>query len=195
MVSLKTKTYSILIVSNGQVFNNALSSLLPEARFNLIRTVSSIGAAKRILSDHDMDFIVINSPLPDDIGSRFAIDMCNTAGTVVLFMVKADIHDETYERVYEHGVYTLPKPTSKPTLTTALNWMATTRERLRKTEKKTVSLEEKMEEIKVINRAKWLLIGKTDMSEAEAHRYIEKQAMDKCVPRIQIAKEIIEENS
>lgn len=195
MVSLKTKTYSILIVSNGQVFNNALSSLLPEARFNLIRTVSSISAAKRILSDHDMDFIVINSPLPDDIGSRFAIDMCNTSGTVVLFMVKADILNETFERVYEHGVYTLPKPTSKPTLTTALNWMATTRERLRKTEKKTVTLEEKMEEIKVINRAKWLLIGETNMSEAEAHRYIEKQAMDKCVPRVQIAREIIDEHS
>ena len=191
MASLKTKTYSILIVSNGQVFNSALSSLLPEARFNLIRTVSSISAAKRILSDHDMDFIVINSPLPDDIGSRFAIDMCNTSGTVVLFMVKADILNETFERVYEHGAYTLPKPT----LTTALKWMATTRERLRKTEKNTVTLEEKMEEIKVINRAKWLLIGEANMSEAEAHRYIEKQAMDKCVPRIQIAREIIDEHS
>ena len=191
MVSLQAKTYSILIVSNGQTFNDALSSLLPEARFSQIRTVGSISAAKRILSDHDMDFIVINSPLPDDIGSRFAIDMCNTSGTVVLFMVKADILTETFERVYEHGVYTLPKPTSKPTLTTALNWMATTRERLRKTEKKTVSLEEKMAEIKVINRAKWMLINEKSMNEAEAHRFIEKQAMDRCVPRIQVAKEII----
>ena len=35
-----------------------------------------------------------------------------------------------------------------------------------------------MEEIRRMNQAKWLLIEKQNMSEAEAHRYIEKEAMD-----------------
>ena len=35
-----------------------------------------------------------------------------------------------------------------------------------------------MDEWKIVNRAKWLLIGKLGMSEADAHRYIEKLAMD-----------------
>ena len=65
------------------------------------------------------------------------------------------------------------------------------RERLRRKEKKAISIEEKMEEIRLINRAKWLLISELKMDEPEAHRYIEKQAMDRCVSRREVAVEII----
>ena len=58
-------------------------------------------------------------------------------------------------------------------------------------EQKTASIEEKMEEIRIINRAKWLLIEQLKMTEKEAHRYIEKQAMDRCVTRRKIAENII----
>ena len=48
-----------------------------------------------------------------------------------------------------------------------------------------------MNEIRIVNRAKWLLISELKMTEPDAHRYIEKQAMDACVSRKQIAEEII----
>ena len=90
-----------------------------------------------------------------------------------------------------HGVFTLPKQTSKPTLLTAINWMSSARERLRKSEKKALSIEEKMEEIRIVNRAKWLLISEMHMDESQAHRYIEKQAMDRCVSKREVAEKII----
>ena len=58
-------------------------------------------------------------------------------------------------------------------------------------EQKTASIEEKMMEIRTVNRAKWLLIDHEGMTEAEAHRFIEKQAMDRCVTRRAIADQII----
>ena len=58
-------------------------------------------------------------------------------------------------------------------------------------EKKKISLEEKMMEIKIVNRAKWTLINSLNMSEDDAHRYIEKQAMDRCVSKREIAEEIL----
>ena len=73
----------------------------------------------------------------------------------------------------------------------ALSWLSIARENLRKTEKKTLSIEEKMEEIRIVNRAKWLLISELKMDEQGAHRYIEKQAMDRCVSKKVIAEEII----
>ncbi|MBQ6036394.1 MAG: ANTAR domain-containing protein, partial [Lachnospiraceae bacterium] len=60
-----------------------------------------------------------------------------------------------------------------------------------KTEQKTLSVEEKMAEIRIVNRAKWILISELKMDEPQAHRYIEKQAMDRCVSRRIIAEEII----
>ena len=58
-------------------------------------------------------------------------------------------------------------------------------------EKKAVTLQEKMEEIRLVNRAKWLLIEELKMTEQEAHRYIEKQAMDRCVTRRAVAEQIL----
>ena len=54
-----------------------------------------------------------------------------------------------------------------------------------------LSVEEKIEEIRLVNRAKWLLIERLGMTEAEAHRYMEKQAMDQRVSKRGLAEIII----
>ena len=190
-MSLSERIYSALIVSAAESFNDAVSALLPESKYSPVDFVSSVSAAKRAFSERAFDYVIINSPLPDETGTRFAIDICNSKSTVVLLMVRSELHAEIYDRVAEHGVFTLPKPTSKASIATALSWMASARERLRKSEKKTLSIEEKMEEIRIVNRAKWLLISELKMDEPEAHRYIEKQAMDRCVTRREVAEEIV----
>ena len=52
-------------------------------------------------------------------------------------------------------------------------------------------VEEKIKEIRLVNRAKWLLIECLRMTEAEAHRYIEKQAMDLRISKREAAENII----
>ncbi|MBO4220332.1 MAG: response regulator [Clostridia bacterium] len=194
-MSLKERVYSVLVVSASETLNEALHSILSESRYNPAFTVSSIGSAKRMLAERSFDFIIINSPLPDDVGIRLAIDMGGSKDTVVLLLSKSEVHDEIYDEVAEHGVFTLPKPTSKALIANALNWMSVMRERIRKNNIKTLSVEEKMEEIRVVNRAKWMLISKCGMSEEDAHRLIEKQAMDRCVPKKEIAETIISKYS
>ena len=190
-MSLKERVYSVLIVSAAESFNDALSALLPNSKYSPTHFVSNISAAKRALAERAFDFVIINSPLPDDIGTRFAIDTGSSKETVVLLMVRAELQAEIYDKVAEHGVFVLPKPTSKPTMAIALSWLSSAREKLRKTEKKTLSIEEKMEEIRIVNRAKWILIRELKLDEPEAHRYIEKQAMDRCISKRIVAEEII----
>ena len=190
-MSLRERIYSVLIVSATENLNTALTALLPESKYAPVHIMSSISAAKRTFSQQAYDYVIINSPLPDDIGTRFAIDTCHSGGTVVLLLVRVELHADIYDKVAGHGVFTLPKPTSRQTIITALSWMTSARERLRQAEKKTLSIEEKMEEIRIVNRAKWLLIRETKMDEPNAHRYIEKQAMDRCVSKREIALEII----
>ena len=190
-MSLKERIYRILIVSATDSFTSAFTDLLPEARYSPVDTVTSISVAKRVLAEKTYDFVIINAPLPDDAGTRFAIDTCTTKQSAVLLLVENDIHAGIHDRVAEYGVFTLPKPISKVTMTHALNWLESARERLRKFEKKTISIEDKMAEIRLVNKAKWLLISELKMSEPDAHRYVEKQAMDRCVSRRFIAEEII----
>lgn len=190
-MSLKEHIYSVLVVSSAEGFNNAISPLLSESRYDPITYVTSVNAGKRALNERSYDYVIINSPLPDDNGTRFAIDLCSSGETVVLLFVKAELHDEIYDKVAEHGVFTLSKPSSRSVFVTAINWLASARERLRKSEKKTLSIEEKMEEIRIVNKAKWLLISELKMDENEAHHYIEKQAMDRCITKRTVAEEVI----
>jgi response regulator NasT len=171
--------------------NDALLDLMQESRCAPVTVVADVAAARRASAEFGYDFVLINSPLPDDPGLRFAVDLSSSEGTVVLFFARAEIYPETEEKLGRLGVFTISKPTSKTAMTAALSWMRSARERLRRSEKKTLTLEEKMEEIRLVNRAKWLLIGERGMDEAAAHRYIEKQAMDRCVTRREIARELL----
>lgn len=187
--------YSVLVVSSAQKFNDALRTMLPCSDYYPVCFVNNIAAARRELLGKSYDFVIINAPLPDDYGTRFAIDACAGSGTVVLLLLRADTYEEIHAKVTPHGVFTLPKPTPIQTLQQGLHWMASARERLRKLESKTLTIEEKMEEIRLVNRAKWILIEQMKMTEAEAHRYIEKQAMDRCVSRRETALNIIKSYS
>lgn len=190
-MDLKEQFYSVLVVSASESFNSALGEMLPMAKYSPVLVVSDVSSAKRVLSERSYDFVIVNSPLPDDTGLRFAIDAAGSKSTVVLLLIRNEMHDDIRSRVVPHGVFTLPRPTSKQIFTTALSWLASARERLRSLEKKTLSIEEKMDEIRLVNRAKWLLISELKMDEQTAHRYIEKQAMDRCIPKREIASDII----
>lgn len=191
-MSLEERVYSVLVVSAAESFNSFFRELLPDSKFNPIRMVTSVNAARQMLLERPYDFVVINSPLPDDAGLRFSIDISSQKSTVAVVFVRAELYTATYNKAAEHGVYLLPKPVSKSTVSQAIDWMITTRERLKKLEKKTVSIEDKMQEIRLVTRAKWLLIEHLSMSEADAHRYVEKQAMDNCVSKRKIAEDIIQ---
>ena len=190
-MDLKQQAYSTLVVSASETFTSSLTALLTSSRCEPIHVADNIGAASRKLSSREYDFIIINSPLPDDSGIHFAIDSGAAGNAVVLLLVRSELHDEIYDQVYRHGVLTLPKPIVKSTFLTALNWMASLRERLRKSEAKALSVEDKMKEIRLVNRAKWLLIKELHMDEPQAHRYIEKQAMDTCTSKKEVAENLI----
>lgn len=64
-------------------------------------------------------------------------------------------------------------------------------ERLRTLRDKTSSLQQRLDDSRIVARAKLLLISRLGMSEGDAHRYIEKTAMDSCLLRRDVAEGII----
>lgn len=187
--------YSVLLVTESERFRHIFASLLPSSTFAPILTVPSVSAAQRAALERVYDLVIVNAPLPDDLGAAFAVSQCGNRQTVVLMLVRAAQQEELHSRVSDRGVFTLPKPTTQQALMTAIQWMTAARERLRRVEDTTQTLEQKMQEIRLVNRAKWLLIESRDMSEAEAHRFLEKQAMDRCLPKARIAEELIAADS
>ncbi len=190
-MELREQVYSLLVVSAAEKFNRSLSELLPENIYFPVKTVADVGSAKRELLERGYDLVIINTPLPDDFGTRLAVDICQGSSTGVLLFVKAEHYPDVNAKVMPYGVLTLSKPTSAQMILQTLVLLCGTRERLKFMEKKAATLEDKMEEIRIVNRAKWLLISELKMSEEDAHRYIEKQAMDRCITRRAMAESII----
>ena len=185
------RRYSVLLVSSSPKFNESMLALLPEIRFYPVTAVSDVSSARRRLLESKYDIVIINAPLPDDFGTRLALYICENSGAGVLLLVKAEHYPDINGRASPFGVLVLPKPASSQTVSQSLQLLCGTRERLRRMEQKTASIEEKMEEIRIINRAKLLLMEQLKMTEKEAHRFIEKQAMDRCVTRITRAQSIL----
>lgn len=191
-MSLKERTYSVLIVSASKSFNDAALYVFSFPKFDPVTVVSSLSAARRAFAGVSFDLVIINAPLPDEMGTGFAIDVCSSKHTVALLAAPAEIHEELFEELSAYGVFMVSKPLTRSSLNLAANWLQSARERLRAVEKKSVSINEKMEEIRLVNRAKWLLIHELKMDEPTAHRYIEKQAMDRSTTKAEIARGIIQ---
>ena len=188
----RERTYSVLVVSASEKFNTTAMQLLPVTDYWPVTTATSVAEAKRRLLDQPYDIVIINAPLPDDFGMRLAIDTCNNSGAGVLLLVKSEVYNDIYAKVVEYGVLTLSKPTTMTMVAQSLRVLCATRERLRKVEERQASVEEKIEEIRLVNRAKWLLIECLSMTETQAHRYIEKQSMDLRMSKREVAENIIE---
>lgn len=185
------RTYSVLIVTASDTFAERIMPLLPMTDYWPVMTVHSVSEARRRLVDTAFDIVLINAPLPDDFGMRLAIDLCAGSGAGVLLLVKNDHFDDVYAKVVSYGVLTLSKPTNMQMVAQNLRILCATRERMRQMEAKQASVEEKIEEIRLVNRAKWLLIECLSMTEPEAHRYIEKQSMDLRISKREAAENII----
>lgn len=185
------RTYSVLIVTSSDAFVNNVMPLLPVTDYWPVTTVRSVGEARRRIAETDFDIVLINAPLPDDFGIRLAIDICANSGAGVLLMVKNELFDDIYARAVGYGVITLSKPTNLQIVAQNLRILCATRERMRRMEAKQATVEEKIEEMRLVNRAKWLLIECLSMTEPEAHRYIEKQSMDQRISKREVAESII----
>ncbi|MBQ0071681.1 MAG: response regulator [Spirochaetales bacterium] len=190
-MDLLERVYSTLVVNASPQFGSIMTSLLTESTYYPLKFVSSVAEARRAVLIRKYDIIIVNAPLPDEFGVNFALDMTREGEAVVLVMVPAVQAMEVEAKLRYSGVFSLKKPLSLPAVSQSLAWIRTASDRMHRVQAGKATVEEKMEEIRLVNKAKWVLIENLNMTEEEAHRYISKQAMDKCVSKREIANTIL----
>lgn len=182
---------SALIVSYTEKSAVYLAEFLAEASVTNITTLSNAGEARRMLLEKDFDLCIINTPLPDEFGESLARNIASKEISEVILIVKSELFDEVSDRVEECGVITIAKPISKPLFWNALKLASAMHKRIKAIQNENKKLIQKIEDIRIIDRAKCILISHLSITEPEAHRYIEKQAMDMRMSRRNVAEEIL----
>ena len=189
MVAGKRK-YRVLVAGASEKLGESIAALLPKNEYETPVFASSVGEIRRLALDSTMDLVVLNTPLKDEFGTRLALDLADY-NIGVLLMVQSDVYDQVCYKVEDYGVLTLSKPISRQSFYTAIKLLTAVRAKILRMEKKNQALQEKMLDIRTINRAKWLLITHLQMTEDEAHYHIEKKAMNSRLSRREVAEEII----
>lgn len=189
-MATEKRKYHVLVADSGDKIYDYISQSLPRSDYDPILRAGDAGEARRMLLNAPVDIVIINTPLKDDFGTELALDLADGSAGVLL-LVKNELYDQICYKVEDSGVLTLGKPTSRQGFYSAVKLLTAMTARLSKLEKANHTLQEKMADIRVVNRAKWLLIEHHHMKEQDAHYFIEKQAMDTRLSRREVAENII----
>lgn len=180
--------YSVLVVTAEKSLSKMVAEMLPPDVFSSVVFLEDAQEARRMTADLPPDIIIVDGG--NGFETETAIGFSQLPSTVILLLPSA-LFDETSAEVEGYGIISLAKPLDKFLFYMMMKAACAVQCKIRALTEKTVRFEEKMEEIRLVNRAKFLLMQKRGISEGEAHRYIEKEAMDRCLRKKAVAEGII----
>lgn len=179
--------YSVLLVSKDNKVLTFITSMLLPPVFEV--TISNdFNEARRIAKEKNYNIIIVDSG--DGFDTEFAIDVSNSSSTVLL-MVSQEHFDQISYQVECYGILTITKPFDGFYFYNMIKISIAVQYKIQVLTSQTVKLKEKMEEIRLVNRAKILLMQNLNMSEQDAHHYIEKESMNRCIKKTNFSEEII----
>jgi len=182
---------SALVVSHSKKSFDFFMEILNMAQINQIVGVSTCGEARRLLLERDFDLIIINAPLKDETGEKLSRHIAAKCMSQVIFVVSAEHYDAVSEHCENDGILTVSKPINKTVLWSAIKLAKAAQSKIMHMHSENNKLKQKIDDIRIVDRAKCILISYMNMGEKEAHRYIEKQAMDMRMSKRAVAEGIL----
>ncbi len=165
-----------------------LKEIFPGVRFS---SASTGREARRAVSEQDFDMMVVSCPLPDENGIDLAEFVYSSSDAMCVLLVKSDISDDVADRVEDFGAMVISKPLNREIFYRAMRFTAAARKRMLGIRSENIKLQKKLEEIRSVNRAKLALMQYLGFTEQQAHRYIEKEAMDMRCTKLEVARKVI----
>lgn len=180
----------ILTVAGTEQGLHLLQQLLQEQGLAVAASADNGLEARRLLEEGAFDFVVINAPLSDEHGEAIA-RMAYQKRAEVILLVKPEHADAVYERISSTGIYMISKPLKRAVFFQTLQCIRYQQERFTKLQEEKNKLQRQIQDARLLNRAKLLLMQVLKLSEPQAHHYIEKQAMDLRISKREVAEGII----
>ncbi len=180
-----------LLVGSTEKSQMLLQTLLNGTGLQKCALAQNGAEARRMLSSGEYSLVIINTPLTDEPGIDLAVKTAQSSLAGVILLVRAEMADEIAQKVDESGVLVVAKPVARPLFDQALRLSMTARNRMLMLQNQNEKLQKKIEEMRMVDRAKCALIQYLRMTEQQAHRHIEKQAMDTRQTKMQVARDIV----
>lgn len=181
----------LLISSNDKGTEMLVQLLKADDSPKKISVIDNGSEARRILMTSEYELVVINAPLMDEYGHDLSLMITESTTSAVVIIAKSEVADQVSAKVEGYGVLVVTKPINKALFYQAIKLACASRKRLLGFHNENLKLHNKIDEIRLIDRAKCVLIQYLNLTEPQAHRYIEKQAMDMRISKKEVAQGIL----
>ena len=182
---------TLLFVQDAATEPAALGAFAAEQPALALVTADGLDEAERKLAQLDPALVVWQCDAPGLPALRQCVRLAEGSEAVFLLLVRPGTYEAVWRFVQAAGICVMSWPAPQEVFRQTLRNLLLLKKSLRAMQEKTDQLQSQLQDMKRIQKAKSLLMNQLGMSEADAHRWIEKAAMDRCVKKREIAETII----
>lgn len=182
---------TLLFVQDAAAEPAALGAFAAEQPALALVTADRLDEAERKLAQLDPALVVWQCDAPGLPALRQCVRLAEGSEAVFLLLVRPGTYEAVWQFVQAAGICVMSWPAPQEVFRQTLRNLLLLKKSLRAMQEKTDQLQSQLQDMKRIQKAKSLLMNQLGMSEADAHRWIEKAAMDRCVKKREIAETII----
>lgn len=164
-----------------------IEQILRNSGFDRTAVFSSGNEVRRFIGNNaPPSLIAVNTPLSDEFGQELAVSAAEETSAKIILICQSSIADELAENLYDYGITVLRKPIDRNYLTEIIQDIMLTGNI-----RESGDILSRTDDIRLINKAKAVLMKYLHFTEPQAHRYIEKLAMNSRCTRREAARQII----
>ncbi|MBQ6170436.1 ANTAR domain-containing response regulator [Ruminococcus flavefaciens] len=182
---------ALIVSANNEVSELAEQLLRIEGCGRIASAVSGSEARRLVKNDTEPELVIINTPLSDEFGQELAEMIADNTSAGIILICGSDVSDEIADRVSDSGINVLARPVTRELLQRTIRLVIAARVRMAGVKKESSDILSRIEEMRTINRAKTTLMKYLKFTEPQAHKYIEKQAMNNRQTRLEVAVRIL----
>jgi response regulator NasT len=186
-----SETLRVLIADDETLHNLALTSQLETLGHEVVATASNGKEAVELARQTQPDIALLDIRMPQMSGPEAAHQIAQDRPIPIIILSAYSDARTVDEAIKAPVFHYLVKPVDPDDLAPAIavararfdEWLDARRQR--------DMLELKLEERKIVERAKGLLMESRGLSEREAYRFLQKTSQDKNTPMVDLAKKIL----
>ena len=138
------------------------------------------------------DLLIAVMPLSDGTGVEGIIDVAQRHPQLMsILLVRQEAYEQVTYQCRNQQIFVIAMPFKRQVLAEAASFMLRIRTVIDDKDKELARMRKNLSEIRIITSAKIRLMQTRQMTEEEAHYYLEKEAMDRSLSKKEVAEEIL----
>ena len=191
-MKLTDRIGAILVIAAKPRIQSSVRSALT-AKYGRVLTAETVQEARRAVEREKIALMVIFSPLKDEEEIPRLFDMADRRGIAAGYIVGREIYGETAYRLEGRNVFVVAYPLQMDQVLQIVSFLYQVQKGFWLVLSEQERLQRQVQDVQIVCRVKCLLVEKREMTEEEAHHFIEQEAMNTGLSKREAALKILKE--